>query len=190
VQIEQAEYLPSFHPYEDYRTSYAARRDLGGGVIVTQIHELDYLQWIFGVPSRVFAVGGRLGSLDIDVEDTASALFEVTLAGSPLPVHVHLDYLQRPPRRSCRVIGEGGDIDIDLREPRLRWTDNDGNVVEEDHFPDHERSRMFMDEMRSFLGAARHEHPPEVDLAQAIATQRMAEAFRVSLESGSLQTLS
>jgi predicted dehydrogenase len=49
---------------------------------------------------------------------------------------------------------------------------------------------MFMDEMRSFLGAARHEHPPEVDLAQAIATQQMAEAFRISLESGSLQSLS
>jgi predicted dehydrogenase len=190
VHIEQAEYLPGFHPYEDYRTSYAARRDLGGGVIVTQIHELDYLQWIFGVPTRVFAVGGRLGHLEIDVEDTASALFEVNFQGSPLPVHVHLDYLQRPPRRSCRVVGEEGVVDIDMRLPLLRWTDNDGVLREEGTFPDHERSQLFMDEMRSFLGAARREHPPEVDLDDAVATQRMAEAFRASLESGSLKSLS
>ena len=70
------EYLPGWHPYEDYRQSYAARRELGGGVVSTQIHELDYVHWLFGLPGRVFAVGGTLGSLDVDVEDTASALFE------------------------------------------------------------------------------------------------------------------
>src|SRR5204863_1605636 len=63
VHVEQGEYLPGWHSYEDYRQSYAARRELGGGVVLTQIHELDYVHWLFGLPQRVFAVGGRLGSL-------------------------------------------------------------------------------------------------------------------------------
>jgi len=37
--IEYAEFLPDWHPYEDYRASYAARADLGGGVVLTQIHD-------------------------------------------------------------------------------------------------------------------------------------------------------
>jgi predicted dehydrogenase len=189
VHIEQAEYLPSFHPYEDYRTSYAARRDLGGGVIVTQIHELDYLQWIFGEPESVFAVGGRLGDLEIDVEDTASALLGVTCQGSPLAVHVHLDYLQRPPRRTCRVVGTGGVIEVDLRAPRLRWTDNEGTIVEDDSFAAHERNQLFVDEMKSFLAAARREHPPEVDLNQAVGALKVAEAIRASLTDGQLHVV-
>jgi predicted dehydrogenase len=190
VHIEQAEYLPSFHPYEDYRTSYAARRELGGGVIVTQIHEIDYLQWIFGMPDRLFAVGGRLGDLEVNVEDTASALLEVPFRDSTLAVHLHLDYLQRPPRRSCRVVGTAGVIDVDLRAPRLQWIDNDGTVVESDDFPGHDRAQMFVAETESFLQAYRGEHPPEVDLEYAIATLRIAAAIRASLEDHSFQVLS
>lgn len=50
ARIACGEYLPGWHPYEDYRTTYAARRDLGGGVILTLIHELDYAYWLFGAP--------------------------------------------------------------------------------------------------------------------------------------------
>ncbi len=42
------EYLPNWHPWEDYRLSYAARQDLGGGVVLTLIHPLDYLRWLLG----------------------------------------------------------------------------------------------------------------------------------------------
>ena len=34
------EYLPDYHKYEDYRFTTMAK--LGGGVINSQIHELDY----------------------------------------------------------------------------------------------------------------------------------------------------
>jgi len=50
--------MPGFHTYEDYRTSYASRVDLGGGVVLTQIHELDYLQAIFGQPTSIYTLAG------------------------------------------------------------------------------------------------------------------------------------
>src|SRR5262249_19596141 len=68
VRAVVGEYLPGFHLYEDYRSMYAARRDLGGGVVLTQIHELDYLSLLFGMPRRVFAIGGHLSKLEVDVE--------------------------------------------------------------------------------------------------------------------------
>ena len=48
VHAHWGEYLPQCHPWEDYRRSYAARRELGGGVIVTLAHPLDYLRSLLG----------------------------------------------------------------------------------------------------------------------------------------------
>ena len=190
AQVEEGEYLPGWHPYEDYRESYAARRDLGGGVVLTQIHELDYVHWLFGLPRRVYAVGGTLGSLDIDVEDTASALFHHHVDGRSVPVHVHLDYLQRPPRRTCRVVGEDGSIAVDLRAPSLVWTDADGRVVERDDYEDFERAHMFVDELADFIDCVRHHRAPEVGLAHAADTLRLALAVRRSLALGRLEEIS
>ena len=45
------EYLPDFHPDEDYRKGYSARADLGGGVMLTLIHDIDLATWFFGSPA-------------------------------------------------------------------------------------------------------------------------------------------
>ncbi len=116
VRAEVGEYLPSWHSYEDYRQMYASRKDLGGGVIITQIHEIDYLYWFFGMPNRIFALGGRLSSLEIDVEDTASILMEC----DGVPVHLQQDYVQRPPSRNLEIIGDEGKLVVDLRNPALQ----------------------------------------------------------------------
>lgn len=64
------EYLPDWHPWEDYRQSYAARADLGGGAVLTLSHPLDYLRWLAG---EVDSVSAQMGSrpLELEVEDYA-----------------------------------------------------------------------------------------------------------------------
>ncbi|HVM67010.1 MAG TPA: Gfo/Idh/MocA family oxidoreductase [Acidimicrobiales bacterium] len=183
AHVEEGEYLPGWHPYEDYRTSYAARRDLGGGVVLTQVHELDYVHWLWGFPRRVFAVGGRLSNLDIDVEDTASMLLEHRAGGRPFPVHVHLDYLQRPPRRRCRVVGTDGSAEVDL----LAATFTHSGTTES--FPAFDRGQLFVDEMRAFLGAVADRRAPVVGLSHAIGTLQVALAARRSLVSGQVEDL-
>jgi predicted dehydrogenase len=86
VRVTVGECLPNWHPYEDYRKSYAARTDLGGGVVLTQIHELDYLYSLFGRPTKVFGIGGHWSHLEVDVEDTASILMEGSYQDRPLPI--------------------------------------------------------------------------------------------------------
>ncbi len=54
VRAEIGEYMPGWHTYEDYRQMYASRQDLGGGVILSQIHEFDYLYWLFGLPRSIY----------------------------------------------------------------------------------------------------------------------------------------
>src|SRR6185295_18786961 len=53
------EYLPDFHPWEDYREGYSARSVLGGGVMLTLSHEVDLATWFFGLPEEVFCSAGH-----------------------------------------------------------------------------------------------------------------------------------
>ncbi len=65
------EYLPDWHPWEDYRQTYAARADLGGGVVNTLSHPFDYLRWLLGEVDSLSAQLAHLSALELSVEDHA-----------------------------------------------------------------------------------------------------------------------
>lgn len=184
VRAVYGEYLPGWHPYEDYRRSYAARRELGGGVLLTQIHDLDYLTWIFGWPSRVFSVGGHLSSLEVDVEDTASTLLQCGYGNGKFPVHLHQDFVQSPPVRSCEVMGEGGKIFVDLSRCELRAIAASGKIVAEHSESMYERNELFLEEMRHFLDCVHRGATPCVNLRDGANSLRVALASLESLHSG------
>lgn len=116
IHVENGSYLPSWHPNEDYRNGYAARRELGGGVLLTSIHEIDYLYWFFGKPKEVFSITGKFSDLDLSVDDLSIILLRFK---DNIIAEVHLDYFQKPSFRSCKVIGTRGTI----------YWDSDTNVV-------------------------------------------------------------
>lgn len=110
VQVNCGTFLPDWHPYEDYRFSYAARNELGGGVILTLIHEIDYLYWFFGNVKEIFSISGKFSDLSLNVEDLATSLLRFK---NNIIVELHLDYFQRPNSRSCKIIGTKGVIQWD-----------------------------------------------------------------------------
>jgi predicted dehydrogenase len=183
IRMEVGEYLPGWHTFEDYRQSYASRRELGGGVILSQIHELDLVYWLFGMPRRVFALGGHWSSLEIDVEDTASILLECQYAGRPLPVHVQQDYVQRPPRRTYQIVGDQGMILIDLHGLEVRIIRNGmGEAVR--HFEGFQRNQLFVDELRHFLACLRGVEKPVVSVQDGAQSLRIALGAHQSIETG------
>jgi predicted dehydrogenase len=155
VRVEVGEYLPKWHKYEDYRYTYASKQDLGGGALLSQIHEMDYIYWLFGLPSRVYAIGGHLSSLEIDVEDIVETLMECELDVHPILVSLHQDYLQRPGKRICEVIGDQGKILVDLAELSVEVFDGEGNQVEATSYAGFQRNQMFVDELNHFLSSLR-----------------------------------
>jgi len=180
VRATVGEFLPGWHPYEDYRQMYASRADLGGGVLVTQIHEFDYLYALFGMPRRVFTVGGKRSALEIDVEDTASTLMDY----DGLPVHLHQDYVQRPPSRNCEIVGARGRLVMDFPTLSLTRYDAEGVMVERASWEGFDRNLLFLNETQHFLDCVRSRSKPEVDLADGIASLRMALAARQSMATG------
>ncbi len=189
VRAEFGEYLPMAHPYEDYRQSYAARADLGGGVILCYSHEFDYLTWWLGLPQRVTTTGGRLGQLEIDVEDTAITVMDYRFADRDVVVELHQSFLTRPPARTCRIEGDHGVIEVDLNAPSLTMTTAAGGV-EQQAFDGFRRNQLFVDELSHFMTAMAGGHAPMVPLREAARSLRVALAARESLALGQAVTLS
>lgn len=184
VRMEVGEYLPGFHRYEDYRQMYASRRDLGGGVILSQIHELDIAYWFFGMPRRLFAVGGHFSDLEIDVEDVASLLLECQRDGRPLPVHVHQDYVQRPPSRRIEIVCSRGKVSVDLHALEVKVDHAETGACDRHSFARFERNQMFLDEVKHFLACVRGEEKPIVSLRDGAQSLRIALAAHESIARG------
>jgi predicted dehydrogenase len=174
------EWLPGWHPWEDYRAGYSARPDLGGGVVLTLSHPLDYLRWLLGEVTDWWAFTARLGDLQLEVEDTAEIglRFANGVLGS-----VHLDYNQLPPTHTLEIIGTRG---------TLRWDNSTGALSvyalpasgmqtgQEAAWqtipvpPGFERNQLFLDEMRNFLAVARGEAQPACTLDDGLQALRLA----------------
>jgi predicted dehydrogenase len=184
ARLEFGEYLPGWHPYEDYRQMHASRSDQGGGVVLSQIHDLDYAYALFGLPRRVFALGGHLSGLDVDVEDTASILMECVDAARRFPVHLHQDCVRRPKSRTCEVIGDAGTIRFDFNAGIAERWDEAGHRVEAAVFDSVQRNDLFLDELRHFLACVRGDEQPSVGIREASQSLRMALAARESMETG------
>jgi predicted dehydrogenase len=110
------EYLPDWHPWEDYRQGYSALSDLGGGAILTLSHPLDYLRWLLGDVQSIWAFAGKQGGLGLDVEDCAEIGLQFRQG---VLATVHLDYNQRPFEHFLEIVGTQG---------TLRWDGNDNSV--------------------------------------------------------------
>lgn len=184
AHIVNGEYLPDWHPYEDYRLSHAARRELGGGSLRIQTHELDCALWLFGMPRKVYAVGGHLSDLEVDVEDSVSALLSCEDQGKQFPVHIHLDYLQRPPQRVCEVIGDVGRVKYDFYANEVELHDLHARTRQVIEFKGFDRNQMFLDELQHFLACLRGEAQPLVGLQEAARSLQISLAADESLKKG------
>jgi predicted dehydrogenase len=189
AHIVNGEYLPDWHPYEDYRQSHAGRREQGGGCLSVQTHELDYALWLFGMPSHVYAVGGHLSRLEVDVEDSVSILLRCQQQGRPLPVHIHLDYLQRPPQRVCEVIGDAGKARYDYYSNTVELHDASEKTAEVRCFDDFDRNQMFVDELTHFLACLRGECQPIINLREAARSIKISLAAAGSISSGQAEPI-
>lgn len=170
VQAHWGEYLLEWHHEEDYHQSYSARRELGGGVLLTLSHPFDYLRWLIGEVAGVSALEGRSGGLKIDVEDSADVLLHFK---SGAIGNVHLDYLERPAEHFLRIIGQKGVIYWNNSDG-LKWNSQPGGEWEKLPLPDgFDRNTMFMDEMRHFLTCITENEQPLCTLEDGTAALRI-----------------
>ncbi len=180
VRAEVGQYLPDWRPGQAYQQSVSARRALGGGALLELSHELDYIYWLFGRPARVFASGGRLGDLDIDVEDMVSLVLRYD--GTAPVVNISLDFLQRAVTRQFKIVGTEGTILGDMISGQLDvYLAAAGGWAREFVKPA-DPNQLYLDEVTEFLSCSAGSRPAALaDGRQGVDIMCVIEAARRSM---------
>jgi len=195
VHAHWGEYLPQWHPWEDYRQSYAARSDLGGGVIVTLTHPLDYLRDLLGEVESLYSFNGHISPLAADVEDAAEIglKFKNGALGG-----VHVNYFQRPPVHRLEIVGTDGTLRWDNADGILHhykmpasfgsFSDQPPSPVIESFSPPEgfERNQLFVAQTHHFIEVVRGEVPPICRLDDGVKALSLALAAYESQKSGQM----
>jgi len=108
-------YLPEWHPDEDYRQSYSAKKELGGGVSIDLIHEWDYLSYLFGNPLEIHSILDKVSNLEIDTEDIAVYIAKY----DDFLLELHLDYFGRFPMREIMIFQNDETIVADILNNKI-----------------------------------------------------------------------
>ena len=154
VIVECGSYLPDWHPDEDFRKSYAARTELGGGVVLTNIHEIDYLYWLLGDVKEVFSVTGRFSDLKISADDLSASILKFR---NNTICELHLDYFQKPDFRSCKIIGTKGTIFWDSNSNEICLYNNlKKKWISKFKYKNFQRNKQFVDELQYFLNCIKN----------------------------------
>lgn len=171
--------LPLWRPGTDYRASYSARADLGGGILWDAIHELDYLAWLLGPVHEVSGALGRVSDLELDVEDTAMAILRFA---SGAMATLDLNFVEAAYRRGCVVAGS---------RATARWDWTAGTVTvrregEADRVEDvaSDVADTYRAELEDFAAAIGGGRPPRAPVDDGVEAVRVAEAIRRSAFEG------
>jgi len=115
VNVYCGSYLPDWRPNVDFRTVYSANIEMGGGVHIDLIHELDYVYWFFGAPVSTISSFSNNSSLSISANDYANYLWKY----NEFNVSIVLNYYRRKPKREIEVITEESIYKVDLLRNRV-----------------------------------------------------------------------
>ncbi len=161
LQAVFGHWLPDWHPYEDYRYLYAARKELGGGVALTLIHEVEFALSLFGEAKSVTAAFSSSDALETDVDACADIM--IRHAEGPVS-QLHLDYLQQPWHREGQICCEKGSVRYDFSNQSVTCRSaGESEWVEIWRDPDHDSNRCYIDMLRDFVdcvkeGRIRHDY--------------------------------
>lgn len=166
VRSISSSYLPDWRPGQDYRNTYSAHKDLGGGVSIDLIHEWDYLIYLFGMPVNLYSMIGKKSDLEIDSEDYAIYIAEY----SDKILELHLDYFGRKTIRDITLITKDDTIIGDITNNKISFLKS-GKVID---FQEH-RDDYQIRELRHFLAMIDEKVESDSDIYHAINVLRITQ---------------
>lgn len=179
AKAEFGQYLLDWRT-SDYRQSYTAKKNMGGGIILDLSHEIDYIRWILGDITEVSCFADKVSDLDVDVEDTAEILLKIK---NKIIAEIHLDFIQRSYSRNCKIIGEKGTIIWDYPDKIVKVYNAD--VEQWKTYPiKMEPNDMYVEEMKHFINCISGKVQPLIDGNTAKKVLEIALAAKKSAKNG------
>jgi predicted dehydrogenase len=149
AQAHFGAYLPDWHPWEDYKKSYAAVKRLGGGASLTHTHELDYLTWIFGEVLIYSGIKSDINELGTNVDEQSCFVLKHK---SGVLSSVSLSLNQKPPKRYLQIQFSEGTLYFNILDCTLTFQYHNGEIENYSHlFEDYDLDETYRFQAESFL---------------------------------------
>lgn len=159
-------YLPDWRPGVDYRTTYSAHSNMGGGVDIDLIHEMDYIVHLFGFPENIISQKGQYSNLDLESVDFSSYVLDY----KDKAVSIHLDYFGRYPQRKIEIYTEDELIVGDLINHNLEYKVSGKHIDFSENRNDYQ-----IKELETFIDIVLGSTTNDNDIAHAINVLKLAE---------------
>jgi len=150
VIFKCSENIKDHHSYEDYKVSYAAQKKLGGGVSLTNIHEIDMMLDLFGNAKILRSYKDKLSRFNLNVDDFSLSFYKNYFLGKKLVSLIILDFIQSNKERYIKVVAKGGEIYLDLNKFTLKIINKNKNKNKVFNFV-RNKNLMYMNELKFFL---------------------------------------
>ncbi|MCT7542855.1 Gfo/Idh/MocA family protein [Aliarcobacter cryaerophilus] len=139
VNAKCGQYLPSWRLNIDYKKSYSAKKEEGGGVLLDLSHELDYVQWLAGQINEIKSYQVKISDLEINSDDLTMLIGKTD---KNILVNISIDYISKITHRKLLVETLEHSYELDFISNKLIKKDKNG--VEETYgFSNLERNYMF-----------------------------------------------
>jgi predicted dehydrogenase len=166
VRSISSSYLPEWRPGTDYRNTYSAHKELGGGVSIDLIHEWDYLAYLFGFPQAVSCTIGKKSDLEIDTDDFAIYIAEY----KDKIAEVHLDYFGRAAIRTIELITKEDTIIGDLIGQTVTYLKSGKRIQFNEERDDYQKR-----ELRYFLQTMEERKAGNNEISHAIRVLKLTQ---------------
>lgn len=110
------QYLPDWHPWEDYRQFYVSQPETSVGREMVPF-ELQWLQWVLGEKiEEMQGFRAKCSDLELSIPDT----YAVTVRGQSIVGTVLVDVISRAPFRTLRILGSEGVVEWEWMKQTIR----------------------------------------------------------------------
>jgi len=176
AEIEVGQYLPSWRPSSDYRESYSARKEQGGGAALDLSHEIDYMRYLFGDPVSWKIMKSKVSDLEIDSEDIFKGIYRFT---SGFLCSVHTDYIRHNKKRGINIVGSKGTLEGDFIKKYIKMQKKSGEIslIEDARLFDVDES--YKSELNHFIECIEKDKTPQITLDDGIEVLKLIEGDHV-----------
>lgn len=181
VRGEFSEYLPDWHPYEEYNSFYMAEKKLGGGSILDQSHIMDLIHHLFGDFKSVMAHNTKIGNLDIQADDIAEMIVELK---NGILASIHTDILGRQHNKSLEIKGTDGNISWDFYKNSISIYDAKTKTTKVEENFDKDFNKVYIEEMKYFINCCETRQEAHPNLKIGIDTMKLILSSEESHKTG------
>jgi len=183
------QYLPDWHPWEDYRKFYVSKRETGACREIVPF-ELVWLISTFGEIASLIATKTKVSNLDMDIDDIYNILLEFK---NGMQGNLTVDVIARFPFRQLKILGENGVITADWSERIIKYYTNDQgwNTIKIDDGKVEQNyihgEGPYIEEMKNFIKTINKEIPQPYTFEEDLKILKLLESIESSSNLGKKQ---